>query len=310
MHVAGISITFNDDFKFKEWKQHVNSYRDELYRHIIVDNGSASGYITMLENAFPGSELIKRSTNGGCTGAYNDGIRLALSDPDVDAIMLIGNDIRLEKGGVTKLYDFLYSNEKYGMAGPVVLKKDSETVEIYGGRINPRTLSFDHLHTGIAVSDLQEDTVFPDTLPGGMNMAKRSFYEKVGLQDEYLFMYSDEIDTGIRARQHDMLMVATKKVLSWHQHINPGQAVARSPLAGYLWGRNEVYLAKKHFDSGVIFSNVMFRLKRSFITNLNCWMRQKTSDEKRFWWYYLRGTFAGIFNITGIPSSLNDSMKK
>jgi GT2 family glycosyltransferase len=211
----------------------------------------------------------------------------------------------LEKGGVTKLCNFLYSGEKYGMVAPVVLKKDSDIVEIYGGRINPRTLSFDHLHTGIPVGDLQEEIVLSDTLPGGMNIAKRSFYETIGLQDEYLFMYSDEIDTGIRARKHDMLMVATKKVLSWHQHINPGQSVVRSPMAGYLWGRNEVYLAKKHFTNGVILSNIMYRLKRSFITNLNAWARRKTVDEKRFWWYYLRGTFAGIFNITKMPDGIS-----
>jgi GT2 family glycosyltransferase len=305
MHVAAISITFNDDFKFQEWKQHVNSYKDELYKHIIVDNSSNPDYLAMVENAFPDSALIKRSTNGGCTGAYNDGIRLALTDPGVDAIMLIGNDMRLEKGGVTKLYDFLYSNERYGMVSPVVLKKNSDIVEIYGGKINSRTLSFDHLQTGIPVGDLQEEIVLSDTLPGGMNMAKRSFYETIGLQDEYLFMYSDEIDTGIRARQHDMLMVATKKVLSWHQHINPGKSAVRSPLAGYLWGRNEVYLAKKHFSAGVILSNILFRLKRSFITNLNAWVRRKTFDEKRFWWYYLRGTFAGIFNITKIPTGIS-----
>lgn len=301
MNVAAVAITYNDGFKFNEWVGHYNLYKDELYKNIIVDNGSDPEYLLMVENAFPGSQIIKRSTNGGCTGAYNDGIRLALSDPLVDAIMLIGNDIRLEKGGVTKLYNFLYSSPQYGMVGPVVLKKDSDLVEIYGGKINPRTLTFDHLCVNIPLTDVYESVVLSDSLPGGMNMAKRSFYEIVGLQDEYLFMYSDEIDTGIRARKHNMLMVATKEVLSWHQHINPGEAVVRSPLAGYLWGRNEVYLAKKHFRSDVVRSNIIYRLKRALITNANAWLKWKTFDEKRFWWYYMRGTFAGIFNVSKIP---------
>jgi hypothetical protein len=114
-------------------------------------------------------------------------------------------------------------------------------------------------------------------------------------------MYSDEVDTGIRARRHNMQMIATKNVLSWHQHINPDHAVARSPLAGFLWGRNEVYLAKKHFRSGVILSNICYRLKRSAATNIDAWVKGKTYDEKRFWWYYMLGTFAGIFNISKMP---------
>lgn len=304
MNVAAITITYNDDYKFQEWTEHHSLYKDELYRHIIVDNGSDSSYLAMVEHSFHDSQIIRRSTNGGCTGAYNDGIRLALSDPKVEAIMLIGNDIRLEKGGVTRLYDFLCSNKRYGMVSPVVLKKDSDMVEIYGGTIHPRTLTFNHLHTDIPVNDLKDEIVLSDTLPGGMNMAKRSFYEIVGLQDEYLFMYSDEIDTGIRSRKHDLLMAATKTVRSWHQHINPNGLAVRNPVAGFLWGRNEVYLAKKHFRAGVIMSNIWYRLKRCLITNINAWIKGKTPEEKRFWWYYLRGTFAGIFNITKVPPGM------
>lgn len=303
MHVASVAITFNDGFKFREWVDHYNLYKDELYMNIIVDNGSDPEYLELVEKTFTDSHIISRQTNGGCTGAYNDGIRFALNDPLVDAIMLIGNDIRLERGGVSKLYNFLYSNVQYGMVGPVVLKKDSNLVEIFGGNINPKTLTFDHLNVNTPVSEVRESIVLSDSLPGGMNMAKRSFYEIVGLQDEYLFMYSDEIDTGIRARKHNMLMVATKDVLSWHQHINPGKAMARSPLAGFLWGRNEVYLAKKHFNSDVVRTNILFRLKRAFITNANAWLKWKTFDEKRFWWYYMLGTLAGIFNVSKMPSS-------
>lgn len=35
-------------------------------------------------------------------------------------------------------------------------------------------------------------------LGGGCNLAKREFYEKVGLQDENLFMYNDEMDMYFR----------------------------------------------------------------------------------------------------------------
>ena len=305
MHVAAITITYNDGFKFKEWVSYYQLYKNELYKHIIVDNSSIPEYLQMVESTFINSDIIKRTVNGGCTGAYNDGIRFALQDPDVDAIMLIGNDVKLEKGGTAKLYNILQSNKLYGMVSPVLLKKDSELIEAYGGRINPKTLTFEHQFVNEDVSRVSKEIVISDSLPGGMNMASRSFYDIIGLQDEYLFMYSDEIDTGIRAKKHNLLLIATKSVLSWHQHINPGNSAARSPMAGFLWGRNEVYLAKKHFHSGLVRSNIWFRLKRSARTNLGAWIKRKPYDEKRFWWYYMLGTFAGIFNITKLPFNIN-----
>lgn len=301
MHLAAIVITYNDDFKFKEWVEHHQLYKDELYMHIIVDNCSKPEYLQMVERTFTDSHIIKRINNGGCTGAYNDGIRYALAYPEVDAIMLIGNDIKLDKGGATKLYELLNSNTLYGMVSPILLKKDSEVVEVYGANINPKTLVFDHQYANLPLLIVPNEIIISDSLPGGMNMARRSFYEIVGLQDEYLFMYSDEVDIGIRAKKYNLLMVATKNVLSWHQHINSNNSLARNSLAGFLWGRNEVYLAKKHFGYNVVLSVLWFRIKRSIRTNVGAWVKGKTYDEKRYWWYSMLGLLAGFFNISKLP---------
>ena len=98
MNVAAITITYNDDYKFTEWLGHYQEYKDELYLHIVVDNHSCEEYASKLRTFFPCSKIIRRSSNGGCTYAYNDGIKVALADKNVDAILLIGNDIRLPAG--------------------------------------------------------------------------------------------------------------------------------------------------------------------------------------------------------------------
>ena len=40
MKIAGISMTYNDGYKLKEWTEHYRQYKDELDYYIIVDNGS------------------------------------------------------------------------------------------------------------------------------------------------------------------------------------------------------------------------------------------------------------------------------
>jgi len=301
MKIAAITITYNDGYKFKEWCQWYEEYKDEIDIHIIVDNHSVPEYLQQVKNYFKNSIIIERTSNGGCTGAYNDGIRFALSDSEVDAIMLIGNDVKLEKGGTNKLYEFLCSDLHYGMVSPVILKKDSEIIEIFGTRINLKTLAFEHQNVNVPLANQKNDIELSDGLPGGMNMAKRNFYEVVGLQDEYLFMYSDEVDMGIRAKKHGFLMVVTKNILSWHQHINPKHSVARSPLAGYLMGRNEIYLAKKHFGFYIVWSTIRFGIKRALIFNVGALVKKKAYDEKRFCLNYMIGVFAGLFSISKIP---------
>lgn len=244
MKIAAITITLNDDFKFNEWVGHYNEYKQELYKHIIIDNGSEPEYLAKVKSAFKDSIIIERQTNGGCTIAYNDGIRLALEDEEVDSIMLVGNDIRLPDGNATELHKYLFSDPQLGMAGPVLLKKDSNKVEWYGSQLKFRIMYCPEKNTFLEHITIAEKYV-PVVL-GGMNLAKREFYERVGLQDENLFMYGDEQDMAIRSGKNGFKLGVTTKSISWHQHINPFSKNTRSTLASFLSARNYVYLLKKH----------------------------------------------------------------
>lgn len=250
MRIIGVVITYNDGYKFKEWCHWYEEYREELYKLIIVDNGSEPDYLQMVESYFKDAIIIKRTSNGGCTSAYNDGIRRALEFSEVTHIALIGNDIRLEKGSLTKCVELLDSDECLSMVAPILLNADSDIVADFGCSINS-DLSMNPYGVGQSLANLIHVTRYCDCVTGGMNVAKRSFYEAtVGLQDENLFMYSDEVDMGLRARKAGVKMAVTKEAISWHQHINPPGMIRRHPYSNYLIARNKVYLGGKHFGVG------------------------------------------------------------
>lgn len=247
MKIAAITITYNDDYKINEWYEHYNEYKDELYLHIIVDNNSNKDYLNRVKGTFIESHIIERNSNGGCTGAYNDGIKYALSLPEVDAIMLVGNDVKLKVGASVVMHKTLFSDAKLGMVSPILLGKSSDIVEDFGCTISS-TLMMVEYGVGLKINEVQENLNYCEAVPGGMNMAKREFYEKVGLQDDNLFMYSDEVDMGLRAKKSGYTMAAISEAISWHQHINETkQNGRRHPFTKYLMGRNKVYVAKKHF---------------------------------------------------------------
>lgn len=244
MKIAGITMTMNDGFKFDEWCKWYEEYKDELYIHIVVDNASDPSYLKKVKDYFKNSIIIERPSNGGCTAAYNDGIKKALEFKEVDAIALCGNDCRFKKGALTEMYHFLFSKPEFGMVGGVVFKKDSDIVEDFGDTVNWIGVPKEN-YRNCKYEDLPESKVV-SFVPGGINMSKRIFYEKVGLQDENLFMYNDEFDMFYRAKKIGFVEAVTKKALTWHQHIPNHIVPGMRRKMSFLIGRNRVYIIKKH----------------------------------------------------------------
>lgn len=292
-------MTYNDNFRLKEWVEYYKVYKEELYKHIIVDNGSSQEYIGQLHQCFPDSEIIELGYNGGCTSAYNAGIKRALEDTSCDAISLMANDIKFEKGEVTKLYRFLYSNDDFGMVFPLVHRPGlgPDRVNSYGNGIDKKRMTMIDLHHGCLVSDLASFEIC-ETGPGGANMAKPSFYIVNGFQDENLFMYSDEVDTGLRARQNGIKMAVTKESVGWHLHKNPPISPDnRHPYRAYLVARNKTYLAQKHFGKKRKWSVGLYFVEdaiMSIIISLLRFKRDRAGIKYKRW--QLIGAINGLMN--------------
>lgn len=245
MKIAVITITYNDVNRLEQWRMLYDRYSHHIYTHIIVDNASEKEYLNNVKKTFPDSVVLERESNGGCTGAYNDGIKYALYSTDCDAIAVIGNDTRVSKNFYPVLYDYLFSDEKLGMVSSVALIKDTDIINNNGHTISSTLymISTDH---GKLISDVNKSQ-YTQMVLGGNNLARRSFYEKVGLQDEKLFMYSDEIDTALRSSKLGIKLGVTSQATSMHYHIPYSVELSSPYFSSYLIQRNKVYLAGKHF---------------------------------------------------------------
>lgn len=132
MKIAGVSMTYNDDYKLKKWKEHYLTYKEQLELFIIVDNCSDDRYFQELKVTFPDAVILRRKDNGGCTAAYNDGIKYALEHTDVEAIAILGNDIKVTGKCLPAMYDYLFSDENLGIVSTAILDKDSNIISNYG----------------------------------------------------------------------------------------------------------------------------------------------------------------------------------
>lgn len=256
MKIAVVSMTYNDGYKLKEWKEHYCKYKNEISHFVIVDNGSTPEYCDALRVTFPEAILIQRDINGGCTAAYNDGIQYVLDNTDDDAIAIIANDMMLKEGCLKQLYSYLFKNEKMGVVSAPVLNKNSDIVDNFGHTFHYLNVKNDYQGEKIDnILNIEKET---DLVSGGFYMAKRKFFEISGLQDEKLFMYCDELDTTLKARKNGFLIGVTSFTYAWHHHINPNSTPQqRPPQTSFMISRNRIYIAKKYFG--------MFRILCWFI---------------------------------------------
>lgn len=193
------------------------------------------------------------------------------------------------------IHEILFREQQYGMISPILLKKDSEIVENYGAEIDFSNMLFRHIDRNVHYKDVKPDIAFRTGLPGGCFLTKRIVYETIGLQDERINMYSDEVDTGIKCANKGYTLLSTKLVKSWHQHIFPSDRNQRSCSASYFMSRNPIYLARKYYGVSVIFGAFWSRFKLSLIELMSCVHHLKGRESFVCSLYSFKGCFAGLF---------------
>lgn len=294
MPIVSITITRNDWQSLEQWKKFYDCYKGILYKHIIVDNASESAYKERLRELFPSSVLIERTSNGGTTAAYNDGIKYALADVEVDAIMLIANDIKIDKAGIESLYNKLLSDESIGAVAPVLLQGDEKTICTYGE--NLRTdMGLQRLHEGRFLDATLPDEMESQCLPGGMNMVRSTVYRTVGFQDESLFMYMDENDFFHRTVLAGYRLVTIKEAVSAHCHI----AVEKgrhgdSGLAFFYIYRNHLLVCRQYAPLKV-FARLALRYLFITIPKYSLVFVFEGSFGKIY--YSILGVFCGVLGV-------------
>ncbi|MBP5218522.1 MAG: hypothetical protein J6Z47_06200, partial [Bacteroidales bacterium] len=108
MKIAAITIFCDEHFRADAWRQYYNEYKDDLYLHVIVNNGNPED-MEYLQERFPES-LVLFSPTRNMMASYNLALQAVLKDPEVDAVAQIVNDIRLSPHGFSTLYGYLEDN--------------------------------------------------------------------------------------------------------------------------------------------------------------------------------------------------------
>lgn len=186
-------------------------------RVVVLENGSGGGAAERLARAIAEGgwagwcELQVVARNRGFTGGNNLVVRPALASADPpEYVLLLNADTIVEDGALEALVDFMDAHPRAGIAGSRLLNADG-TIQASPFRFLGVVNEFDRaFRLGIVSRLLSRWWVVPrapdaaaevEWVSGASMILRRTMLDEIGLLDEGLYTYFDDVDLCLRARR-------------------------------------------------------------------------------------------------------------
>jgi hypothetical protein len=210
---------------------------------ICVDNGSTDGSDTVVEERFPAVELVRAGENRGYAGGNNLGISRAF-ERGADWVLLLNNDAVAEPGLADALARVAEARPDVGLLACKVLFPDGETVQ-YAGAEFRAWLGYSGRLRGYGGPDRFHETVDVGRVDGAAFAVSRAAIERVGLLDESLFAYVEDVEWSLRIRGAGFAAVFVPDARVRHKgSTSSGGAASTANL--YYSTRNTIVVAERH----------------------------------------------------------------
>lgn len=169
----------------------------------VVDCASTDGSADFVARTFPEAHLLRQSKNLGFAGGNNVGIRQALAD-GAEAVFLLNQDAELTPGCLSTLAQYLEQHPRCAAVQPGIFLPD--------GKVNSLGNSYHYLGFGESggngLSEAEASKALswvmskgePPYLSGAAVLLRSAALTQVGLFDEELFMYHEDMELCLRLR--------------------------------------------------------------------------------------------------------------
>lgn len=253
---------------------------------LVVDNASKDSSPKAIANKFPGIKIIRNKTNLGFAGGMNVGIREAM-EFNPEFILLLNQDVLVDKNFLTELVDKMQSDKKIGVIGPKIYfhsgagaMPDKKLWAVGAEFVNARVWGSEVYMAGVVpigcgeMDEGQYDNLNEtDGMPGCCMLIKTEVIKKIGLLDERFFVFHEDDDYCIRIRRAGYKVCVAPKSVIWHKVSTSFRSkkelldkdfwyIEENPQVIYYGYRNWLWVLRKHFPKKVVVRVfVMYALK-------------------------------------------------
>lgn len=269
---------------------------------VVVDNASSEEFdlksgtvkdITLV--------VIKNKENLGFAGGHNVAIRHALKNK-ADYVLVINNDVYVDKNFIAELLRIAEENDNVGILSSKIYfapgfefhkdkysqKQQGKVIWYAGGKMDWKNV-IGH-HRGVDEVDKgQFDKIEETELATGCCMLiKKEVFEKVGIFDDRYFLYYEDSDLSIRAKNKGFKIIYVPTSVIWHN--NAGAAGGSgSVLQDYYITRNRLLFGFRYAQ--IRSKLALFRESLKLLFKGRKWQKKGVLD------YYLENLGKGSYGI-------------
>jgi GT2 family glycosyltransferase len=225
----------------------LNSLRQQTYPHlevILVDNASTDESVALVRREYPEVAVLVLGENLGLTGGINRGIQLAQGE----IIAPLNNDTEVRPGWAEAMVTALLGHPDTGMAASKMLLFDErDTLHSAGD-----AYGVDGIPVNRGVWQKDEGQFDGDEYIwggcGGAVAYRRAMLEDIGLFDEDLFMYCEDVDLNWRAQLAGYKCIFAPEAMVYHHLSATGGGV----IASFYTGRNTLWVLAKNYPGELL----------------------------------------------------------
>jgi GT2 family glycosyltransferase len=214
---------------------------------IVVDNASEEDIEAAVAERYEDVLFVRNPRNLGYAGGMNAGMRRAIA-LGADYILLLNNDTVVEPEMVRVLMETAIARPDAGIVSPLEFFRDApDIVSSAGLRCDLRhAYQGGPLHMGERDVGQFRGVSEVDASSGTAMLVPVSVVRQVGLLDEELYLYIEDVDWAFRMRRS-----AGKRIYIAHEaHLWHGMAASSggedSPTVAYYHARNTFVVSARH----------------------------------------------------------------
>jgi len=265
---------------------------------IVVDNASSD---SSLDGAaeFPGVKVLRNTINRGFAAACNQGARQCRNS----FILFLNPDVVLEKDSLESALNALSSpaRQTVGILGIRLVDEGGKVWRscarfptplmffakaVGANRLWPQQLSV--IMAEWAHSESRE----VNHVIGAFFLVKRVLYDSIGGFDERFFVYLEDVDFSLRAKQHGFSSLYSVCATAMHRGGGASRKVKKTRLIYSLLSR--LRYARKHFSRSGYIATWVVTLVVEPISRLLAVALTSPGEFKEVFWG-IHGTWRGLF---------------
>lgn len=259
-------------------------------RILLVDNASADGTVDAVSKCFPQVKVLINGKNLGFGAGFNVGIRYAL-DQGAEYVLIINNDARLAPDALARM--LALSQPDVGIIAPkIYYASDPQRIWSLGGMRHPLTYEMISDARGQYDRGQWQLVLERDYFVGCILLFSAKMLEDIGLFDEDFFLYYEDSDLSLRARQAGYRLLLCPVAYGWHK-VALSSGGSDSPNERYWMARSSVNFFYKHTHGWQWFVVLPYRFASAVKTVLRLTIQGKQNAAKS----YLRGLKHGWQSI-------------